>query len=113
MRARFACAVAVVALLTASVARLEAQAPIQLKAGTGVGVGNPSNDAMYAIAKALDEKSKGRIKMDVVIGNGLAKGEAAHLEGAQLGSIDVVGIGSAPIGGMFEPLLVHWTVSPA
>jgi TRAP-type transport system periplasmic protein len=42
--------------------------------------------------------------MEVVIGNALAKGEAAHLEGAQIGSIDVVAIGSAPIGGMFEPL---------
>jgi len=28
--------------------------------------------------------------------------EAAHLEGAQLGTIDIVPIGSAPIGGMFE-----------
>jgi len=103
MRARLACVVAAGALVLASVLPLAAQAPIQLKAGTGVGVGNPNNDAMYAIAKALDEKSKGRIKMDVVIANGLAKGEAAHLEGAQIGSIDVVAIGSAPIGGMFEP----------
>ncbi|HEX9477287.1 MAG TPA: TRAP transporter substrate-binding protein [Methylomirabilota bacterium] len=38
----------------------------------------------------------------MVISNGLAKGEAAHLEGAQLGTIDIVPIGSAPIGGMFE-----------
>src|SRR5262245_14829551 len=103
MRARLACVVAAGALVLASVLPLAAQAPIQLKAGTGVGVGNPNNDAMYAIAKALVEKSKGRIKMDVVIANGLAKGEAAHLEGAQIGSIDVVAIGSAPIGGMFEP----------
>jgi tripartite ATP-independent transporter DctP family solute receptor len=103
MRARLACVVAAAALVFAAVPPLAAQAPIQLKAGTGVGVGNPNNDAMYAIAKALDEKSKGRIKMDVVIANGLAKGEAAHLEGAQIGSIDVVAIGSAPIGGMFEP----------
>ena len=81
-----------------------AQAPIQLKAGTGVGVGNPSNDAMYELAKALDQKSKGRIKLDVFIAGALAKGEVALLEGAQIGSIDVVAIGSAPIGGSFEPL---------
>jgi len=103
MRARVSSIAVAAALVVVSVLPLEAQAPIQLKAGTAVGVGNPNNDAMYAIAKALDEKSKGRIKMDVVIGNGLAKGEAAHLEGAQIGSIDVVGIGAAPIGGMFEP----------
>lgn len=80
-----------------------AQAPLQLKAGSGVGPGNPVNDALFDLAKSLDQKSAGRIKLDVVISNGLAKGEAAHLEGAQLGTIDVVPIGSAPIGGMFEP----------
>jgi len=79
-----------------------AQAPIQLKAGTGVGPGNPVNDALFEMAKVLDQKSGGRLKLDVVISNGLAKGEAAHLEGAQLGTIDIVPIGSAPIGGMFE-----------
>jgi len=81
-----------------------AQAPIQLKAGTAAGGDSPHNDAFYEIAKALDQKSKGRIKLEVIIGNALAKGEGAHLEGAQIGSIDIVGIGSAPIGGMFEPL---------
>jgi len=80
-----------------------AQAPIQLKAGTGVGPGNPVNDALYDLAKQLDQKTGGKLKLDVVISNGLAKGEAAHLEGAQLGTIDIVPIGSAPIGGMFEP----------
>src|SRR5512147_1544695 len=81
-----------------------AQAPLQLKAGSGVGPGNPVNDALFDLAKTLDQKSGGRIKLDVVVSNGLAKGEAAHLEGAQLGTIDVVPIGSAPIGGSFEPL---------
>lgn len=93
-----------VAALVLAAGAAHAQTPIQLKAGTGVGPGNPSNDAMYAIAKALDEKSKGRIKLEVFIAGALAKGEVALLEGAQIGSIDVVGIGSAPIGGSFEPL---------
>jgi TRAP-type transport system periplasmic protein len=80
-----------------------AQAPIILKAGTATGPGNPLNDAMGVLDKALQEKSKGRIKTELYINNSLAKGEGAHLEGAQLGTIDVVAIGSAPIGGMFEP----------
>jgi TRAP-type C4-dicarboxylate transport system substrate-binding protein len=66
--------------------------------------GNPLNDAMELFAKPLAERSKGRIKVDVHIANALAKGEGAHLEGVQLGTIDVVAIGSAPVGGMFEPL---------
>ena len=94
--------VALVVLLLAPVLA-GAQAPLQLKAGSGVGPGNPVNDALFDLAKSLDQKSGGRIKLDVVVSNGLAKGEAAHLEGAQLGTIDIVPIGSAPIGGMFEP----------
>src|SRR4030095_11725531 len=96
-------AIALVLLVLAPVVAW-AQAPIQLKAGTGVGPGNPVNDALYDLAKQLDQKTGGKLKLDVVISNGLAKGEAAHLEGAQLGTIDIVPIGSAPIGGMFEPL---------
>src|SRR4029077_16283169 len=79
-----------------------AQAPLQIKAGSGVGPGNPVNDALYDLAKSLDQKSGGRRKLGVGISNGAAKCEAAHLEGAQLGTIDIVPIGSAPIGGMFE-----------
>src|SRR5580765_7030955 len=94
--------VALLVLLLAPVIA-SAQAPLQLKAGSGVGPGNPVNDALFDLAKTLDQKSGGRIKLDVVVSNGLAKGEAAHLEGAQLGTIDIVPIGSAPIGGMFEP----------
>jgi tripartite ATP-independent transporter DctP family solute receptor len=78
-------------------------APIVLKAGTAVGVTSPLNDAMIFLDKSLQEKSKGRMKLELHINNSLAKGEGAHLEGAQLGTIDVVAIGSAPIGGMFEP----------
>jgi len=74
------------------------------KAGTVTSGGNPLNDAMEQFAKQLGERSRGRIKVDVHIANALAKGEGAHLEGVQLGTIDVVAIGSAPVGGMFEPL---------
>src|SRR4029453_6614583 len=95
-------AIALVLLVLAPVVAW-AQAPIQLKAGTGVGPAHPVNDALYDLAKQLDQKTGGKLKLDVVISNGLAKGEAAHLEGAQLGTIDIVPIGSAPIGGMFEP----------
>src|SRR5215831_7244038 len=80
------------------------QAPIVLKAGTAVGATSPLNDAMVVLDKALQDKSKGRLKMEIHINNSIAKGEGAHLEGAQLGTIDIVAIGSAPIGGMFEPL---------
>jgi TRAP-type transport system periplasmic protein len=96
-------AAALVAVLVATGPASAQQAPIVLKAGTVVGPGSPLNDAMAVLDKSLAEKSKGRIKLELYINNALAKGEGAHLEGAQLGTIDVVAIGSAPIGGMFEP----------
>ena len=80
-----------------------AQAPIVWKVGTGVGPDSPVNLAAAVLDKTLQEQSKGRMKADLHLGNSLAKGEAAHLEGAQLGTIDIVPVGSAPIGGMFEP----------
>jgi len=81
-----------------------AQAPQYVwKAGTVTVGGNPLNDTMELFAKQLAERSKGRIKVDVHIVNALPKGEGAHLEGVQRGTIDVVAIG-APVGGMFELL---------
>jgi len=98
----------VVAILGAtSTASAQAPAPTPQfvwKAGTATAGGNPLNDAMELFAKQLAARSRGRIKLDVHIANALAKGEGAHLEGVQLGAIDVVAIGSAPVGGMFEPL---------
>jgi len=81
-----------------------AQAPIVWKMGTATGPDSPPNLAAAVLDKTLQEKSKGRMKIELHIANSLAKGEAAHLEGAQLGTIDIVPIGSAPIGGMFEPV---------
>jgi tripartite ATP-independent transporter DctP family solute receptor len=80
-----------------------AQSAMVWKAGTATAGGNPLNDAMGIFAKQLAERSRGQIKVDVHIANALAKGEGAHLEGVQLGTIDVAAIGSAPVGGMFEP----------
>lgn len=82
----------------------QAQTPLVMKLGTVNPGDSPRNIAAYEFAKVLGENSKGRIKVEVYINNQLARGEAATLEGVQLGTIDVAPIGSAPIGGMFEPL---------
>jgi tripartite ATP-independent transporter DctP family solute receptor len=74
------------------------------KTGTVNGGTNPANSSMYELQKQLAERTKGRVKLDVYIANQIAKGEGAHLEGVQLGSIDIAATGSAPIGGSFEPL---------
>ena len=82
---------------------VEAQAPLVLKVGTVNPGESPRNLAAYEFARVAAEKSKGRIKVEVYINNQLARGEGATLEGIQLGTIDVAPVGSAPIGGIFEP----------
>ena len=81
----------------------EAQAPIVLKLGTVNPGESPRNLAANEFARVAAEKSRGRIKVEVYTNNQLARGEGATLEGVQLGTIDVAPIGSAPIGGIFEP----------
>lgn len=106
MRALLASLVALLVLVAAVTVPVvvSAQAPIVLKAGSAAGGDSPLNRSLYDLQKILPEKTQGRLKLEVYTSNQLAKGEGAHLEGAQMGSIDIVGIGSAPIGGMFEPL---------
>jgi tripartite ATP-independent transporter DctP family solute receptor len=82
---------------------VDAQAPIVMKLATVNPGESPRNLAAYEFARVLGEKSKGRVKVDVYINNQLARGEGAMLEGVQLGTIDVAPVGSAPIGGIFEP----------
>jgi TRAP-type transport system periplasmic protein len=105
MRARLTVAIAFfTAIAVAPVATLAQQPQYVWKTGTVNGGTNPGNAAMYELQKQLAEKTKGRVKLDVYIANQIAKGEGAHLEGVQLGSIDIAATGSAPIGGSFEPL---------
>lgn len=96
----------VCALITSGIpcSQTDAQTPIVMKLGTVNPGDSPRNIAAYEFAKVAGEKSGGRIKVEVYINNQLARGEGATFEGVQLGTIDVAPIGSAPLGGMFEPL---------
>src|SRR6266508_785344 len=76
----------------------DVQGQIVMKVATVNAGESPRNSAAYEFARAVTEKSKGRIKAEVYINNQLARGEGATLEGVQLGTIDVAPVGSAPIG---------------
>ena len=91
------------AAVTLSGVTAHAQAPMVMKIATVNSGDNPRNQAAEELARQLGEKSKGRIKGEVYINNQLARGEGATLEGIQLGTIDFAPVGSAPIGGIFEP----------
>jgi tripartite ATP-independent transporter DctP family solute receptor len=95
-----ACLTAVGALvLSAGVAG----AQTTLKIASGVVGDNPRNQAAEEFGRVVAEASKGKYKGEYFFNNVLARGEAAHLEGVQLGTIDITMVGSAPIGGIFEP----------
>lgn len=82
---------------------LPAAAQTVLKIATGVVGDNPRNQASEEFGRVVAEASKGKFKGEYFFNNVLARGEAAHLEGVQLGTIDITPIGSAPLGGIFEP----------
>ncbi len=81
----------------------EAQTPVIMKIATVNAGESPRNLAANEFAKVVAEKSGGKIKGEVYINNQLARGEGATLEGIQIGTIDIAPVGSAPIGGIFEP----------
>ena len=89
--------------LAVSAGAAQAQAPMVLKIATVNSGDNPRNISANEFARVVAEASKGKIKGEVYINNQLARGEGATLEGIQLGTIDIAPVGSAPIGGMFEP----------
>jgi tripartite ATP-independent transporter DctP family solute receptor len=93
------------AVSLAGMAPLQAQgqAPVTIKIATVNAGDNPRNLAANEFAKQLNARGGGKIKAEVYLNNQLAKGEAAMVEGAQLGTIDIVPVGAAPIGGIFEP----------
>ena len=72
-------------------------APMVWKMGTPTGPDSPINLAAAVLDKTLQEKSKGRMKIELHLGNSIAKGEAAHLEGAQLGTIDISPVGRTTV----------------
>ena len=80
-----------------------AEAQMILKIATVNSGDNPRNISAAEFARVIGEASKGKIKGEVYINNQLARGEGAMLEGIQLGTIDIAPVGSAPIGGIFEP----------
>ena len=91
------------ALTVSLIGVVPSQAQVTIKIATVNAGDNPRNLAANEFAKQLNTRGGGKIKAEVYLNNQLAKGEAAMVEGAQLGTIDIVPVGAAPIGGIFEP----------
>src|SRR5438445_3079154 len=73
-------------------AQAPAQAPIVLKAGTAVGPASPLNETMGILDKSLQEKTKGRLKIELHNNNSLAKCEGTNPDGDKLGTIYLVAL---------------------
>jgi len=61
----------------------------QLKAGHVAAAGHPMDEALKDMAKKLEQSTNGRVKMDVFAASALG-GERELIEGARLGTVDVV-----------------------
>lgn len=66
---------------------------------------NPLSMGMVNVAKLVNEKSKGQLKIDVYANSQLGV-DRALVEGMQMGTIDMVVTGSAPLAGFVPPLQV-------
>ena len=76
----------------------DTQKPISLKAYDSQPDGYPTVQALRQMAKLLDERSKGRIKLEVIPGGQLG-GEKEAIEMTQSGAIAISRINSSPLVG--------------
>ena len=75
------------------------------KAGSVLAPDHPYSLGLYKLAELLEEKSGGRIKMDV-FPSGQMGGERDMIEGIQLGTLDFVVTATAPVANFSSQLMV-------
>lgn len=81
-------------------------APIILKLAHVVSTSAPYHIGAMELAKLVDLKTKGQIKIEIYPGGQLGKGERECIEGLQIGTIDLVVTSTGPVGGFVPQMLV-------
>ncbi|MBM4308302.1 MAG: DctP family TRAP transporter solute-binding subunit [Deltaproteobacteria bacterium] len=81
-------------------------APIILKLAHVVSTSAPYHIGAMELAKLVDLKTKGQIKIEIFPGGQLGKGERECVEGLQIGTIDLVVTSTGPVGGFVPQMLV-------
>jgi tripartite ATP-independent transporter DctP family solute receptor len=81
-------------------------APITLKLAHVVSTSSPYHIAAMELAKLVEQKTKGQVKIEIFPGGQLGKGERECIEGLQIGTIDLVATSTGPVGGFVPQMLV-------
>jgi tripartite ATP-independent transporter DctP family solute receptor len=81
-------------------------APVTLKLAHVVSTSAPYHIGAMEFAKLVDQKTKGRVKIEIYPGGQLGKGERECIEGLQIGTIDLVATSTGPVGGFVPQMLV-------
>jgi tripartite ATP-independent transporter DctP family solute receptor len=97
----FACVVALVMVVSLSMAHAGEQNAVVLKLGHGSQLKSPLQSTSEEFAKRIAEQTKGRIRVDVY-GNMQLGQERDMVEGLQLGTVDMTIVSTGPLSG-FAP----------
>ncbi len=81
-------------------------APITLKLAHVVSTSAPYHIGAQELARLVDLKTKGGLKIEIYPGGQLGKGERECIEGLQIGTIDLVVTSTGPVGGFVPQMLV-------
>lgn len=81
-------------------------APVTLKLAHVVSTSAPYHIGAMELAKLVDQKTKGQLKIEIYPGGQLGKGERECIEGLQIGTIDLVATSTGRVGGFLPQLLV-------
>lgn len=81
-------------------------APVTLKLAHVVSATAPYHIGAMELAKLVDQKTKGQVKVEIFPGGQLGKGERECIEGLQIGTIDLVVTSTGPVGGFVPQMLV-------
>jgi tripartite ATP-independent transporter DctP family solute receptor len=81
-------------------------APITLKLAHVVYASAPYHTGAKELAKLVEQKTRGQVKIEIFPGGQLGKGKRECIEGLQIGTIDLVATSTGPVGGFAPQMLV-------
>src|SRR4030042_6702825 len=81
-------------------------APVTLKLAHVVSTSAPYHIGAMELAKLVEQKTKGQVKLEYLPGVEVGKGDRECTEGLQIGTIDLVATSTGPVGGFVPQMLV-------
>ncbi len=96
----------VAGMLTLGIVPTASSAPLVLKLAHVVSTSAPYHIGALELARLVEQKTNGQLKIEIYPGGQLGKGERECIEGLQIGTIDLVATSTGPVGGFVPQMLV-------